>query len=266
MNVATTKSAAVLDPPGKRFSIFKRSIMSKNTFLPQPLDAVIFDCDGTLSAIEGIDELAKARDVVDVVAKLTADAMEKTGLSPELYQRRLDLVRPTYEQVNQLGLTYFQQRTPDSLEVIRQLQNLGKSVYIISAGLYPAVAIFSELLQVPLQNIFAVNISFADDGNYADFDHYSPLVQADGKRQIVHMLQQQHGKIAYVGDGLNDYSVYDLVTRFIGYGGAFYREKFAKCSEFYLTEPTLKPVLPLCLTREEFDHLSLKDQSLLNLF
>ncbi|TAK75879.1 MAG: phosphoserine phosphatase, partial [Gammaproteobacteria bacterium] len=54
-----------------------------------PIPAIVFDCDGTLSMIEGIDELAKHNGVSEAVQALTAEAMEKTGLHPDLYRQRL---------------------------------------------------------------------------------------------------------------------------------------------------------------------------------
>src|SRR5665648_361639 len=218
--------------------------MQNNSILNDPMDAIVFDCDGTLSHIEGIDELAKNKSVVEIVSKLTEEAMGKVGINPELYQKRLALVNPTREEVQQLGITYFQHRAPDSAEVITVLQALGKAIYVVSAGLKPAVARFGELLKIPERHIFAVNIYFDEAGNYHHFDGDSPLVQPDGKRIIVSTLQKKHKNLLYVGDGMNDYAVYDLVTRFIGYGGAFYREQFAKRSEFYITRPTFKALLP----------------------
>jgi phosphoserine phosphatase len=38
-------------------------MLTKNWQLQHPLDAVVFDCDGTLSQIEGIDALAEKNDV-----------------------------------------------------------------------------------------------------------------------------------------------------------------------------------------------------------
>jgi phosphoserine phosphatase len=43
-----------------------------------PFDAVIFDCDGTLSAVEGIDELAEKNAVGREVKALTQIAMGQT--------------------------------------------------------------------------------------------------------------------------------------------------------------------------------------------
>ena len=128
--------------------------------LKTPLNAIIFDCDGTLSTIEGIDELAKNNGVDDAVLSLTAQAMGATGMNPELYQKRLDLVYPSEEQVLALGQHYIATQVPDAHPVIQLLKRLNKTVYLVSAGLYPAVKIFGRMLNIPQENIFAVDVLF----------------------------------------------------------------------------------------------------------
>lgn len=224
--------------------------------LTTPIEAIVFDCDGTLSHIEGIDELATANGVGEQVIQLTAQAMGHGGMNPELYQQRLNLVLPTSQQVGALSQLYLQHQTPDLLHVLQILQRLDKSIYIASAGIATAVINFGTLLGVKKENIFAVEVYFDENGNYHDFDRQSPLVYADGKRKIVQQLKQKHAEIAFVGDGSNDIVVADLVTCFIGYGGAYYREHIKQGSSYYISEPSMAPLLSACLTREELTQLS----------
>ena len=231
--------------------------------LRKPVSAIIFDCDGTLTTIEGIDYLAENNGVGDEVKQLTANAMGKTGLNIELYKQRLDWVKPTQEQVNALGQAYFDHRVPDIEAVIKLLQRQHKTIYLVSAGLYPAVSLFGKLLHVAQNNIFAVNISFNDQGHYFNFDTLSPLVTNDGKRKIVTELLKQHENIAYVGDGLNDLAVKDLVTRFIGYGGIFFRENIAEQCQFYINTSSLSSLLPLVLTQQEYESSIAEEKHLL---
>jgi phosphoserine phosphatase len=230
--------------------------------LQTPISAVIFDCDGTLSSIEGIDELARQNDVYAQVQALTAAAMGSTGINPALYQQRLDLVRPTSAQVMALGEQYFAQQTPAAQQIIQILQRLNKTVYLMSAGLYPAVALFGRSLNIPAENIFAVNIFFDAQGNFTDYDQASPLVHNDGKRQIVMQLTNRHPTMAYIGDGLNDLSAYDVVTRFIGYGGTYYRANIADKCEYYIKSLSMAPLLPLILTATEQQTLTAEEQTL----
>ena len=228
--------------------------------LGNPIDAVIFDCDGTLSQIEGIDELALQSGVGPSVKLLTEEAMSTTGLTPNLYKERLELVRPSLSQVIELGTTYYERVMEDAVDVIKIFKHFHKPVFLISAGLFPAVHIFGEKLGINTQHIFAVNINFTPEGEYLDYDANSSLVHNTGKRQIISELLTKYPRAVYIGDGLNDLSAADLVTRFVGYGGITYRENIAERCEFYITCPTLAPLLTLSLTEEEAKKLTQSDQ------
>jgi phosphoserine phosphatase len=230
--------------------------------LQTPISAVIFDCDGTLSAIEGIDELARKKGVYQEVASLTEHAMGRLGINPEIYQQRLQWVKPHLHDVLTLGHQYFHHRVTDASAVVQLLQRLKKSVYIVSSGLYPAVMYFGAKLQIPKENIFAVHIDFDAHGYFLDFDKHSPLIQRDGKRVIATQLLQSHSSVLHIGDGLNDYVTHDVVTRFIGYGGIFYRENLAARCDYYIRTPSLAPLLPLIFTPEELTQLLPEERSL----
>lgn len=216
-----------------------------------PISAIIFDCDGTLSAIEGIDELAKNNNTFPLVQQLTEKAMGQSGMTIDLYNKRLNLVQPTHQQITLLGNDYIKHRVQDIDKVIQLLKKLNKTVYIVSAGLYPAVNIFGRFLNIPSENIYAVDIQFDSSGKYIGFDHSSPLVNRNGKQIIINQIKEKHARTAYIGDGLNDLEVRDLVTRFIGYGGVFYRENIKSACEFYIESPSMASVLPFILTQNE---------------
>lgn len=233
--------------------------------LQTPISAITFDCDGTLSAIEGIDELAKNNNVYTEIHALTAEAMGKTGINPEIYEKRLRLVNPQQSQVLALGDKYFELRVPYILEVITLLKKINKPIYIISAGLLPAVRHFGQLLHVPQENIYAVDIQFDGNGQYVDFDRTSPLIHNNGKQKIIATLKNQHKHIAHIGDGLNDMLPPDLVTRLIGYGGTYFRENIAALCNYYIATTSMLALLPLILTQEELLQLSAAEQHLFDL-
>lgn len=230
--------------------------------LVEPIQAIMFDCDGTLSTIEGIDELAEQNNVGDIVQALTAKAMAETGINPKLYNERLQHVKPRLDQVKQLATDYFMQRTKDSFEVIQLLQRLKKTVYVVSAGINPAVTLFAKQLDVPDSQVFAVDVTYDANGNYQDFDHSSLLASRNGKKEIAAKLKQKHGSVALIGDGMNDVVAIDVLTRFIGYGGTIYREKVEKLCEYYVRDMSMSCILPLLLTEDEYRILDATETAL----
>ena len=98
---------------------------------------VLIDCDSTLSAIEGIDELA-VHHRADV-ERLTDDAMRGRIPLEQVYGRRLELVQPTRAALDALGRQYIARLVPDARETVAALQAAGVDVRIISGGLLPAV-------------------------------------------------------------------------------------------------------------------------------
>lgn len=224
--------------------------------LQTPIDGVVFDCDGTLSAIEGINELAKYNNVGEEITALTEQAMSQTGLNPKLYHQRLVRIAPQAKQLIALGEAYRQNQIPDGKVVIETLKRYHKAVYLVSAGLSQALHLFGEYLNIPKNNIYAVDVHFDAAGHFIDFDHTSPLTTQLGKQMIVNQLKQIHDRIIHIGDGLNDLVTHDLVTRFIGFGGAFYRKNIEAQCHFYIRTCSLAPVLPLVLTAAEYELLN----------
>ncbi len=223
--------------------------------LSQPMDAIIFDCDGTLSRAEGIDVLAEQAGVASEVAILTEHAMAVTGITQDLFSQRMNLVRPSLHQLVELGQKYFEHRIPDVVSVVQTFLTAGKAVYVISAGLNPAVKIFAALLGIQEQNVYAVDVSFDEAGKYVDFDHDAPTTALGGKRKIIDELTKIHPRILFVGDGMNDVEASDAVDRFVGFGGFRFREKILNHSDFYIRSPSFASLLSLGLTSSEIEKL-----------
>jgi len=223
--------------------------------LAQPIDAIVFDCDATLSQIEGIDFLAKANGVGEQVRLLTEEAMEKTGLSSDIYRQRLDLVKPTAQQLAALGDEYYTHLTPDVDRVIQAFQRLNKSVYVISAGIQSAVEVFAQRLNIPQENVFAVAVYSNSNGSYKGYDFNSPMTRQHGKCEVVEALKKRHPHMLHVGDGMNDVEAAAIVDRFVGYGGSYFRKHIASLCDFYITSQSITPLLPLTLTAEENEYL-----------
>jgi phosphoserine phosphatase len=207
---------------------------------------VVFDCDSTLSSIEGIEELAGER--VEEVAALTAAAMDGALPLEAVYGRRLDLVRPTRAELEALGARYMEHLVPDARATMAALREEGIQVRVISGGLLPAVLPFAQALGVSPEHVAAVDVRFDADGRYRGFDDASPLARAGGKRDLLTLWRREApGPIMLVGDGATDLEAQPVVDVFVAYAGVVDRPAVTERAEFVLRAPSLLALLPLAL-------------------
>jgi phosphoserine phosphatase len=210
-------------------------------------DIVCFDCDSTLSRIEGIDELAKRAGVEDEVAPLTAAAMAGTLSLDAVYAQRLSLVRPNRASLEWLSRRYVEGLVPGARETITALTQAGTSVHIVSGGLRPALEPLARKLDVPASHVHAVDVFFDEAGVYRDFDHESPLSHPDGKAIVCRSLAQRSASIALVGDGATDLAAREFGVFVVGFGGVTRREILAEKADVFVASPELTAVLYILL-------------------
>lgn len=224
-------------------------------------DLVFFDCDSTLTTIEGIDELARMKGKEMRVGVLTEKAMNGELDLAEVYGKRLKAINPTRGQLAVVEQLYWENLVPDAQEVINTLQFLKKHVFIISGGLADAVNGFGTRLGVNSEHIRAVSLEYNELSGewWRYYDQASqqkqrylayeegPLTVSAGKPEIVRQLAGNlFGRRLLVGDGASD-----LATRgngidlFVGFGGVVVREKVERDADVFIYPNTLAPVLPL---------------------
>ncbi len=221
---------------------------------PPPYDTIVFDCDSTLSAMEGIEELAGPEHAAGL-ARMTADAMEGRVPLEEVYGRRLALVRPTRGTVAAIGERYVERLLPYARELTRGLSTLGKRLAIVSGGLLPAVQTLARELGV--EEVHAVDVRFDADGAYVGFDATSPLARGGGKAPVLRALAQKRaaGRVAFVGDGITDLEAAGLVARFVAFGGVVRREAVFAAATVSCTSSDLRQLVPLLLAPGEIEIL-----------
>jgi len=264
-------SVAGRGPPEKTrfFDHFQWSqayTMNKQTW--PAFEMVFFDCDSTLSTIEGIDELAKSRGLFDEVQRLTNAAMDGEVHLESIYDRRLQLLSPTRGEIRRLERLYRETVVPDARELIAALSFLGKQVFIISGGLLPAVRPFGEWLGIPAANIKAVEVAYDSfsgrwwdyqkdlwgqrpDVSYLKHDE-GPLAQSSGKAGVVHALKDDHiGRALLVGDGMSDLAATCAVDLLVGFGGVVARPGVQAGADVFVTCLSLAPILPLATSSQE---------------
>src|SRR5262249_28974538 len=115
-----------------------------------PFASIWFDCDSTLSAIEGVDELLRWAPAAlrGEIAALTRRAMEGSLPLDAVYEQRLRLLAPRAEHLEAVGRLYCEHAVPDAREVVAALRVLGKQVGIMSGGMLPAVRALAQQLGI----------------------------------------------------------------------------------------------------------------------
>jgi phosphoserine phosphatase len=235
---------------------------------PPGFDFIFFDCDSTLSTIEGIDELARLKGKFDEVKAMTDAAMDGEVYLHNVYDRRLEMLAPTHAEVAGIDEHYRRTVVPHAAEVIGALQAAAKEVFIVSGGLLAAVRPFGRWLGVPHDHIRAVNLEYDElsgqwwdylqdqwdqrtDVEYKDSEE-TPLIQSEGKSDVVReMLGDRRGRSILIGDGVSDLAARNIVDLFVGFTGVVARPHVVAESDVLITGDSLAPVLQLALTESE---------------
>jgi phosphoserine phosphatase len=208
--------------------------------------SVVFDCDSTLSAIEGIDELAGPRRAE--VARLTQAAMLGEIALEAVYGRRLDLIQPTRAQVEALGQQYIAGLVPDARAVVTALRGEGVVVRVMSGGLLPAVAALAAQLGLSGADVAAVDIYFDRAGSFTGFNEASPLTRAGGKHVLMSAWRRELPRpIMFVGDGATDLEAAPAADLFVAFAGIADRPAVTAAADVVVRAHSLAPILALAL-------------------
>lgn len=190
-----------------------------------PMKLAFFDCDSTLSAIEGVDELARRRgpQVFAEVEALTNAAMNGEVPIAEVFARRLDIIQPSRSLCAEVARGYIQQIVPNCRETLDTLRADGWTIIILSGGFEPVIRPFADFLGVT--HVEAVPLHFNPDGTYAGFDQQFPTTRNGGKPEVIRNWRERVRPLStiMVGDGVSDLEAASTVDLFIGYGGVVAR-------------------------------------------
>ena len=208
---------------------------------------LIFDCDSTLSSIEGIDELARVRgpEIFKRVEEMTNEAMDGKIAVEAVFGRRLEIILPEAKHVAQIGRRYIETIEPDAKTVVDRARAAGWTVLIISGGFRQAIRPLADFLGI--ERVEAVDLFFDASGNYAGFDDKYPTTRSGGKPEVVNCLRRElsPSKIVMVGDGVSDLETKPVVDLFVGFGRYMAREKVKReAARFIHGLAELPDVLP----------------------
>lgn len=181
---------------------------------------ICFDCDSTLSSIEGIDEMGRAAgpEVFAKVEAMTNDAMNGKIPVEAVFGRRLELIRPPQASVAAIGRKYIETIEPTALRTVAELVRRGWTPIIISGGFRQAILPLAEVLGI--KRVEAVDLFFDAAGNYRGFDEGYPTTRSGGKPEVIARLKHEFQPVEtiMVGDGVSDLESKPQVNRFVGFG------------------------------------------------
>ena len=185
-----------------------------------PTKLICFDCDSTLSAIEGVDELARAGgpQIYAQVEAMTNDAMNGKIAVEAVFGRRLELIRPSRSNVEAVGRNYIETMEPTAAATIAGLVSRGWTPVIVSGGFRPAIRPLAAALKI--DRVEAVDLFFDESGNYVGYDATYPTTRSGGKPEVVARLKRELNAnvTVMVGDGVSDLEAKGTVDRFVGFG------------------------------------------------
>jgi phosphoserine phosphatase len=208
---------------------------------------LFLDCDSTLSAIEGIDELARVRGpaVLAAVEAMTRDAMDGKIAVEAVFGRRLEIIRPRRADVEAVGRLYVEQVEPTARATLDRLRAAGWTPVILSGGFRQPIAPLAAHLGI--DRVEAVDLYFDAAGEYTGFDQGYPTTRSGGKpARIVELKRElQPACTVMVGDGVSDLETRPVVDRFVGFGRYVARPRVrAGAPAFIERLDQLDPLLP----------------------
>lgn len=196
-----------------------------------------FDCDSTLSTIEGIDELGRARgpEVFKLVEHLTHQAMNGEVPIGEVFGRRMEIIRPDRATADAVARLYVDTIVPGAPEMIAWLRAEGWTPVILSGGFEPLIRPLAKTLGVDY--VEAVPLHFGPSGDYAGYGSDYPTTRNGGKPEIIREWKQAMlpQAVIMMGDGISDLEAKNEVDLFIGFGGVVSRPAVEKGAGAWIT-------------------------------
>jgi len=206
--------------------------------ITKPKGKILFlDCDSTLSAIEGIDELANLSDTESYkkIVELTNLAMNGEMPLAEVFKKRMQVIKPTRDMVDTVSRQYLERMVDGAEQCVKAARTNGWEIVILSGGFEQIIRPFADHLGI--HHIEAVPLYFNDLGEYCGYGETYPTTRNLGKNEIIRewksaMMPQS---VIMVGDGISDLETKPDVDLMIGYGGVVDREAVRKGANYWIT-------------------------------
>ncbi len=196
--------------------------------------AVVFDVDSTITSLEGIDWLAERRGepLAAEIRVLTEQAMAGVIPLEQVYERRLALIRPTRDELRELGTAYVAAVQPGARALCAVLLAAGCGLALVSGGLREAILPLAHHIGVDDEDVHAVEVDFDAHGAYIGLRGVQPLATQQGKPQLLHALRGEFARpLVMVGDGSTDAATRGVTDAFIAYTGVTRRDAVVKVAD-----------------------------------
>ncbi|WAC18524.1 HAD-IB family phosphatase [Luteolibacter sp. SL250] len=208
---------------------------------------MFFDCDSTLSSIEGIDELARARGakVYAQVVALTDAAMNGAIPLDEVFPRRMEIIRPDRKTCDAVAAQYISTMMPGAVGLIKWLKKNNWLPVIVSGGFAPLIKPLADHLGI--EHVEAVPLHLDGKGKYAGYGTDYPTTRNLGKNEIIREWKAAllPAKTAMMGDGISDLETKQDVDLFFGFGGVVARPLVKAGSEHWIEKLSDRRVIRL---------------------
>lgn len=215
------------------------SVLSKLSIVNiwRTADCVCFDVDSTVCRNEAIDDLANFLGLGPKVEKLTLEAMSGHMTFREALGKRLSIIQPSKNIIDEFNKTQTSQLTPYIKELIQLLHSRNIPVYLISGGFRVIINPIAESLGINVAtNVFANTILFNENGDYDGFDEEELTSESGGKARVIELLKEAYGydNVVMIGDGATDMEACPPADAFIGFGGNVVRDKVKKGCDWFV--------------------------------
>lgn len=195
------------------------------------------DCDSTLSTIEGIDELARAKgdDIFQRVVDLTHMAMNGEVPIGDVFFRRMDMIRPDKELCDEIAVRYIETMVPGVRGFIDRLKAEGWMPVVLSGGFAPLIKPLAK--ELGIAHVEAVPLYLNEDGSYQGYGEEYPTTRNLGKNEVIREWKEAMlpSAVVMMGDGMSDLETKPDVDLFVGFGGVVARPRVKDgCDEWVL--------------------------------
>lgn len=200
---------------------------------------LLLDLDSTLIAEEGCNTLAHWKGVGQEVEDITNQTMNGTMDFNTAFPKKLELIRPSHEDLDKLWWFLLDYLSEEWKEVIYRLQDQWVIVWILSQWYIRSSLPVAKLLRIPSEWVLALDFHHHATWEFEGLDMSQDLMYYDGKRRVIEKLRSSYPdkKIVFSGDSLWDYESGQIADLFVAYTGVVARPKVTAIAQYVAITP-----------------------------